>query len=124
MAKRIGAAIILTLLWLAAGATPHLHDGNDPWIVPGESGWGTNIFHQGGTLFASLFVYGAGAKARWYTASSLVGDDGGPKLGRLLLSDACVTWSGFTGRIDFGTDPAVDVFYPIGRIGAIRTNRR
>jgi hypothetical protein len=50
-------------------------------------------------------------------------DCGGPKLGRLLLSDAYVTWSGFTGRIDFGTDPAVDVFYPIGRIEGIRTSQ-
>jgi hypothetical protein len=61
-----------------AWATPHQHDANDLWIVPNESGWGLNLFHQGDTLFGSLFVYGPDGKARWYTASSLVGDDGGP----------------------------------------------
>jgi hypothetical protein len=59
-------------------ATPHQHDANDLWIVPEESGWGLNLFHQGDTLFGSLFVYGPDGRARWYTASSMVGDDGGP----------------------------------------------
>ena len=53
---------------LHASATPHFHDANDLWISPFESGWGINIFHQGDTLFASLFVYGQDGKARWYTA--------------------------------------------------------
>jgi hypothetical protein len=60
-----------------AAATPQTHDANDLWIVPEESGWGLNLFHQGDTLFGSLFVYGPDGRARWYTASSLVGDDGG-----------------------------------------------
>ena len=56
-------------------ATPQARDGNDLWIIPEESGWGANIFHQGNTLFVSLFVYGPDGRARWYTASDLVGTE-------------------------------------------------
>ena len=75
------ARFILGAFYLAAAAawaTPHAHDGNDLWIDPDESGWGLNLFHQGDTLFASLFVYGPDGQPKWYTGSSLVGDDGGP----------------------------------------------
>jgi len=77
MFARITMAALL-LAATTAWATPQSHDANDLWITPGESGWGLNLFHQGDTLFASLFVYGQDGRARWYTASSLVGDDGGP----------------------------------------------
>ena len=73
---------------LVARATPQLHDANDLWVDPNELGWGLNVFHQGDTLFASLFVYGPDGKPRWYTGSSLVGDDGGP------LHDRPSTYSG------------------------------
>jgi hypothetical protein len=71
-------SIVLGAVALAASATPQQHDGNDLWIDPNESGWGLNLFHQGDTLFASLFVYGSNGQPRWYTGSSLAGDDGGP----------------------------------------------
>lgn len=77
-AIRILFALLVLPLALVVRATPQQHDGNDLWIAPDESGWGLNLFHQGDTLFASLFVYGPDGKARWYTGSSLVGDDGGP----------------------------------------------
>jgi hypothetical protein len=78
--KRIAllAAILLAALACDAGATTQIHDANNLWIVPEESGWGLNLFHQGDTLFASLFVYGPDGRAKWYTASSLTGSDGGP----------------------------------------------
>jgi hypothetical protein len=66
-------ATLLSLAMTAAWATPNFHDGNDLWIVPEESGWGLNLFHQGEMLFGSLFVYGPDGRARWYTASSLMG---------------------------------------------------
>jgi hypothetical protein len=44
---------------------------NDMWFVPGESGWGFNVIEQGDTLFATLFVYDAQRRPRWYVASSL-----------------------------------------------------
>ena len=73
------AAALVTLAALPVSATPHFHDGNDLWVTPFESGWGININHQGDTMFASLFVYGLDGKARWYTASSLVGGDAGDR---------------------------------------------
>jgi hypothetical protein len=69
----------LLCLALPCLATTQSRDGNDLWIIPEESGWGANIFHQGNTLFVSLFVYGNDGRARWYTASSLVGNE--PPLG-------------------------------------------
>ena len=44
---------------------------NDLWYVPNESGWGLNVIEQGDTLFASLFVYDAQNRPRWYSASDL-----------------------------------------------------
>src|SRR5437868_6059658 len=86
-----------------ARATPHFHDGNDLWVVPGEAGWGLNLFHQGDTLFASLFVYGPDGKARWYTGSSLVGDDGGPLHDRPAVYSGALyesTGPSFAGAFD------------------------
>jgi hypothetical protein len=90
-----------------AGATPHQHDANDLWIVPNESGWGLNLFHQGDTLFGSLFVYGPDGKARWYTASSLVGDDGGPNHDRAAI---------YFGGLYESTGPAVGGAFDPARV--------
>jgi len=61
------------ILWFAvpAFATPQPIDATDLWYNPAESGWGVSVFHQGDTLFASLFVYGPDAQPKWYTASGL-----------------------------------------------------
>src|SRR5829696_5796423 len=58
---------------LPASATTFSVDYTDLWLVPSEAGWGLNLIHQGDTLFASLFVYGADKSPRWYFASSLTG---------------------------------------------------
>lgn len=42
----------------------------DLWWNPAESGWGLNLTQQGGTLFATLFVYGADGKPQWYVMSA------------------------------------------------------
>jgi hypothetical protein len=73
MRIRILLFTALTALSLAASATPQQRDATDLWIDPAESGWGLNVFHQGDTLFASLFVYGADGQPKWYTASALTG---------------------------------------------------
>jgi len=65
--------IALLALAQAAFATYQRYDATDLWIDPAESGWGLNIFHQGDTLFASLFVYGPDGQPKWYTGSSLTG---------------------------------------------------
>jgi hypothetical protein len=47
-------------------------DMSDLWWNPDESGWGINISHQGDTIFATLFVYGADNRARWYVAPAMI----------------------------------------------------
>jgi hypothetical protein len=73
MSIRILLFTALTALSLAASATPQQRDATDLWIDPAESGWGLNVFHQGDTLFASLFVYGPDGQPKWYTAPALTG---------------------------------------------------
>jgi hypothetical protein len=58
---------------LPASATSFSTDYSDLWYVPTEAGWGLNIIHQGNTLFASLFVFGADGTPRWYFASGMTG---------------------------------------------------
>ena len=61
----------------AVFATPQVTSGNELWIQPLEPGWGLNLFHQGDTMFASLFVYGPDGQPKWYTASDLRSPDTG-----------------------------------------------
>jgi hypothetical protein len=68
--RKLFAATLLCLA-LPCIATPQPRDGTDLWIAPEESGWGLNLFHQGATMFAALFVYGNDGRPRWYTASNL-----------------------------------------------------
>src|SRR4051812_839478 len=105
--SRFLLALSAAVFAFGAGATPHFHDGNDLWVVPSESGWGINIFHQGDTLFASLFVYGPDGKARWYTGSSLVGDDGGPLHDRPAI---------YTGGLYESTGPALGNTFDASRV--------
>lgn len=71
-------AAIAALAAPLASATPSVTSGNELWVVPTELGWGANIFHQGETLFVSLFVYGPDGQPRWYTASDVRRPDGSP----------------------------------------------
>jgi hypothetical protein len=42
----------------------------DLWWNPDESGWGLNLTHQGDTVFATLFTYGADRNGVWFVMSS------------------------------------------------------
>src|SRR5512140_1408456 len=77
------AAALILLASIPALATPQLRNGTDMWFDPAESGWGLNIFHQGDTIFACLFVFGPDGQPRWYVASSLAGGSDGPYSGAL-----------------------------------------
>ena len=112
---RFLAAIVAALAFAAApvGATPQRHDGNDLWMVPDESGWGINIFHQGDTLFAALFVYGPDGKARWYSASNLAGnglyagalyESSGPAIGTAFHPSRVTRRQVGTMSIELGTE--------------------
>jgi hypothetical protein len=58
MSRRKFLAALIASLAIPALATPQPIDATDLWINPSESGWGISVYHQGATLFASLFVYG------------------------------------------------------------------
>jgi hypothetical protein len=66
-------AATLVAAALPALATPQPRDATDMWFDPAESGWGLNLIHQGNTLFATLFVYGADREPKWFVASSVTG---------------------------------------------------
>ena len=70
-ARALLLAAFASLAAPLASATPSVVSGNELWVAPSELGWGANIFHQGDTLFVSLFVYGPDGKPRWYTGSNL-----------------------------------------------------
>ena len=72
------AAFVLACAASFAQATPQHKVATGLWIDPNESGWGLNLFHQGDTVWASLFVYGPDGQPRWYTASDLKSLDDGP----------------------------------------------
>jgi hypothetical protein len=73
MSFRSYFAALIASLAIPALATPQPIDATDLWINPSESGWGISVYHQGATLFASLFVYGPDGQPKWYTASGLEG---------------------------------------------------
>ncbi len=50
-----------------AYATKQATDQSDLWWNPNESGWGVQLVHRGGFIFATMFVYDAAGKPTWYT---------------------------------------------------------
>lgn len=44
-------------------------NAQDIWFNPNESGWGINIAHQGGTIFATWFVYAANSQPLWFVST-------------------------------------------------------
>ena len=76
--RTILAATLFAATAFPASATPQHKLAAGLWIDPNESGWGLSLFHQGSTVFGSLFVYGPDGQPRWYTASNMVSTDDGP----------------------------------------------
>jgi hypothetical protein len=96
MLLRLLLAAVITSVALPALSTPQHRNGTDMWFNPAESGWGLNIFHQGDTLFACLFVYGPDGQPKWYVGSSLTGGRDGPYSGALYEA----TGPGFAAPFD------------------------
>jgi murein DD-endopeptidase MepM/ murein hydrolase activator NlpD len=61
----------------------HATNYQDLWWNPSEPGWGLNIAHQGDTLFATWFTYGAGGRGQWLVGSDLRRQATGEYHGRL-----------------------------------------
>lgn len=55
----------------------------DLWWNPAESGWGINLAHQGDTIFATWFTYGAGGRGMWLVAPDARRQPTGDFRGRL-----------------------------------------
>jgi hypothetical protein len=104
---RILIALLLSVCALAARATPQHRDATGLWINPDESGWGLNLFHQGDTIFGSLFVYGPDGRARWYTASKLTGPDAGPSYYQASV---------YTGELYESTGPGIGGAFDPARV--------
>ena len=90
----LAAATAATLVAVpcAALTTYSPVDYSDLWWNADESGWGLNLVQQNDTIFATLYVYGADGKARWYSASALQGANGG---------------ASFSGRLYEATGPGI-----------------
>jgi hypothetical protein len=65
------SCVALLLPSAVFAATPFSTDASDLWWNPDESGWGINLVQQGNLIFATLYVYGADSRARWYVASDM-----------------------------------------------------
>jgi hypothetical protein len=73
----IRSALAALLVSLSLTATPALAasystDQSDLWWTnpPGsENGWGIQFVQRGGTIFATMFVYGAAGTPTWYVAT-------------------------------------------------------
>ena len=57
-----------TCSWSAFDRT-YARNYQDLWWNPAEPGWGLNLAHQGDTLFATLFTYGADGRGVWFAMS-------------------------------------------------------
>jgi YVTN family beta-propeller protein len=70
----------------SAGAQPVYQDLW--WKSPAgsESGWGVNIAHQGDTLFATWYTYGADGQPLWLSASNVMRTGNGTYSGSLARS--------------------------------------
>lgn len=66
--KRYAVALLASLaVSLPAAATTVGDDYTDQWWAgSSENGWGVNFIQQGGTIFATLFVYGTDNSPRWF----------------------------------------------------------
>lgn len=72
----VAAAVFAALAALSSGAgakdvqpkTSASTDWSDIWWNPAESGWGIQLVQEGGTVFATLFVYGADGRPTWFIA--------------------------------------------------------
>jgi hypothetical protein len=61
----------------------HTTNYQDLWWNSAESGWGINLAHQGDTLFATWFTYGAAGRGAWFVGPDVRRQPMGEFRGRL-----------------------------------------
>jgi murein DD-endopeptidase MepM/ murein hydrolase activator NlpD len=69
------------------GARDHASNYQDLWWNSSESGWGINLTHQGDTVFATWFTYGAGGRGMWLVAPDARRQATGEFRGRLYRTN-------------------------------------
>ena len=67
-----GALVALGFALPASAVTTGV-DFTDLWWNPAEPGWGLNVIHQQGIIFATLYVYDASGVPHFYSASETRG---------------------------------------------------
>lgn len=68
---------------------------DDLWWRASEAGWGLDLVHQGDTLFATWYTYGADRSPTWFVASGMTRASDGSysgALSRTTGSDPVVQW--------------------------------
>ena len=63
------SALLSAFTCAAALAVAPAGNYSDLWGDAAETGWGLNLAQQGGALFGTMFVYGAGGDAVWYSST-------------------------------------------------------
>ena len=72
--KNFLAGVLVTLgVSLPAAAVTNGTDFTDLWWNPSEPGWGLNVIHQNGVIFATLYVYDAAGTPHFYSGSETRG---------------------------------------------------
>ena len=107
----------------------------DLWWNPGEPGWGINFAHQGDTLFATLFTYGADRRGIWYVMSDGPRQPGTQRFAGTLYRTTgpkfdAVPWTGATpvavGRmkVEFSNGNSATLTYDVNGVTVTKTIQR
>ena len=106
----------------------------DLWWNAAESGWGLNITHQGNTVFATLFTYGANGQGLWLVLPSGALQSDGSYAGELYRTSGPVfnaqPWSGIgfsavgTMRLRFQSGEAGTLEYSVNGVNVSKAISR
>jgi len=73
LGKLLAAAALALGISLPASAVTGGIDFTDLWWNPSEPGWGMNVIHQNGIIFATLYVYDAAGTPHFFSGSETRG---------------------------------------------------
>ncbi len=71
--KFLAGVLVAFGVSLPASAVTSGTDFTDLWWNPSEPGWGLNVIHQNGIIFATLYVYDAAGTPHFYSGSETRG---------------------------------------------------
>jgi hypothetical protein len=132
--REVFASPVPTCTWASSASAAAATNFQDLWWAsPGgsESGWGINLTHQGDTIFATWFTYGADGKPLWLvfaaprsgasTYSGTVYAGSGPPFNAVPFDPAQVTKSAVgSATLTFSDGNNATFAYTIGGISGAR----